>query len=236
MAPKNAVFSLTLLASLALFLGTTLALAEPNAQPSKAGDGHRHRGGLFARLDKNADGKIERNEARTAAGEHFAKMDQNGDGAISRDEKLDTGPRGRQPKRSGDHFARLDANKDGKLERGETRMPSEHFDRADANKDGKLTQAEVDASWQAMSAARRAAHFAEFDTNSDGKIDRAEAFAHADRRFAGLDGNKGGLITREEAHAALSAKHPGKGRPHDCQEPAKDQKKAGPKATKGQAI
>jgi hypothetical protein len=229
---RTTSISLAVLLGANLLFGSTLALAGPAGATGHDGVHHRrgHGGaGLFARMDKNGDGKIEKAEARAAASKHFTEMDTNGDGALTRDEQSGKDGQARHAQRRAEHFARMDKNGDGQLERAESRMPEAAFESADTNKDGKLTRDELAASFQKMSAARRAARFAELDTNSDGKIAQAEALAQADRRFASLDGNKDGQVTREEAHAALAAK---RGPGHDCHDAAK---KTGGKADKGRA-
>lgn len=222
-----------ILFSIAALVSSTAALAQTGSQK----DAHtappgRAAGGLFARMDKNGDGKIEKAEARTAATELFTRMDRNGDGAVTQDEQPDMPHAKRHVRRSGDHFARMDKNGDGKIERSETRLPEEHFTKADSNKDGKLTKEEMQAAFREMAKARKAERFAEFDSNADGKIDKKEALLHADQRFTELDGNKDGKVTHEEAHQGLSARHHGKrGGHHDCKGQGK---KAS--AAKGHAI
>jgi Ca2+-binding EF-hand superfamily protein len=232
MALRTHFYSRITLTSLALLLGSTAALAGPD-------DHHRGRpGNLFARLDQNGDGKIERTEARAAASKYFVEADQNGDGSLTRDEQMGGHAQPAHEQRVAGHFARMDANSDGKVDLTETRMPADAFARSDTNHDGTLTKAELEASWKKMSEARRAARFAEFDTNSDGKIAKTEVLARADRHFAELDGNKDGHVTRREARSALSAKRRAHGGPpHDCKDsPAKSGGKGATKSTKGHAI
>jgi len=218
MARRTPLLILTTLAS-ATVLSSLVALAETGASAPGSHGPHRsaHRGGLFARIDKNGDGKIERSEARAAATDLHSRMDKNGDGQVTPDEQ------GKQPKRAhagqpGDkHFARMDKNGDGKIERGETRMPEERFVKADTNKDGKLTRAELQAAFEAKMAAHAKERFAQFDANKDGKIDRNEAVAHADSRFTALDANKDGQVSAEEAGKGFPGmKRGGHGKRHDC--------------------
>jgi len=216
MSLHSRILPLTTSAAIVCLLGSALALAETGTKPAGHPSGHDRRGGLFARLDANHDGKIDRAESRTAAARHFAEMDKNGDGSISKDEKVGPRANGKRPNKD-EHFARMDKNGDGKIARSETKMPSDHFERVDANKDGQLTKAELEAGWQAIAAKHQDERFSELDANADGKIEKAEVLAHAERMFAGLDGNKDGQVTRDEARTGLAAKRHGKGRAaHDC--------------------
>lgn len=214
MALRTHLITLTTLGAL---LCSAAALAETGGDRHRSHGAHgRHHGGLFARMDKNGDGKIERSEARTAATEFFAKLDANKDGKITPDEQSALSRATPDEGRRDAHFARMDENGDGKIDRQETRMPEEHFVRADADKDGKLTKREMKAAFEALVAARKKEHFAEFDANKDGKIDTAEAVAHADQRFAKLDANKDGQVTRQEAKQGLGAMKHGKRGQHGC--------------------
>lgn len=230
MALRTSVFTLTALGA-ATLLCTAFALAETSGK-ADAGR-HRHGDGLFAHLDKNGDGHIERAEARAAATEFFARMDTNGDGKVTPEEQAHP-PRGRHGKGGDGHFARMDKNGDGKIERSETKMPEEHFVRADVNKDGKLTKEEMKASFAAMHEVHAEKRFAEFDSNGDGKVDQGEALAHAEKRFTALDTNKDGKVTREEARKGFAGmKHGKRGRHQDCDGERKQTSSASPK---GQAI
>jgi Ca2+-binding EF-hand superfamily protein len=236
MALRKRIVSLTITAAAVALLGGAFAAAEPSAKQAPA-RGHGHHDGLFARLDANSDGKIDRAESRAAATAHFAKMDKNGDGAITKDEKVGPPEHAKGPKKD-EHFARMDKNGDGKIARSETRMPSEHFERVDANKDGQLTKAELDAAWQSMATKHQAERFGKLDANADGKIEQAEAMAHAERLFVSLDGNKDGQVTQSEARAGMPAKRHGKGgADHDCHgDGPKAHEKRAQTPAKGQAI
>jgi Ca2+-binding EF-hand superfamily protein len=237
MSLRNRTLPLTTSAAIVCLLGSALALAETGTKPAGHPRGHDHHGGLFARLDANHDGKIDRAESRAAAAQHFAELDKNGDGSISEGENLGPVASGKGPNKD-EHFARMDKNGDGKIARSETKMPSDHFERVDSNKDGHLTKAELEAGWQAMAAKHQAERFGELDANADGKIEKAEALAHAERLFVGLDGNKDGQVTHDEARAGLAAKRHGKGRAaHDCHSASpKTHDQPAKTSAKGQAI
>jgi Ca2+-binding EF-hand superfamily protein len=158
MSLRNRIPALTIFTLVACLLGSALALAEPAAKP----DGHGRHGGLFARLDANGDGKIDRAEARTAATAHFAKMDKNGDGAISKEEKMAPpaqGQGGKKDERSArkeERFLKLDTNKNGKVEKAEALAHADQlFVDLDANKDGQVTRDEAKASMAAKHHGKR---------------------------------------------------------------------------------
>jgi Ca2+-binding EF-hand superfamily protein len=61
------------------------AHAEKKARKAD-GDGPGKPGGKLNRLDENGDGKVERQELKSAAAKHFARLDKNADGSLSHDE------------------------------------------------------------------------------------------------------------------------------------------------------
>jgi Ca2+-binding EF-hand superfamily protein len=99
----------------------------------------------FAKMDKNGDGQISREEA--AAFPHlskrFDKIDTNRDGNLSKDELKAAAQKGR------DHrFALIDTNNDGLISRSEAAARprlAARFDQLDTNKDGNLSKEELAA-------------------------------------------------------------------------------------------
>jgi Ca2+-binding EF-hand superfamily protein len=64
-----------------------LTPAELAARPLPQGPAREHRGGgEFARLDENADGKVDTREVRDAAARMLRRLDKNSDGVVSVDE------------------------------------------------------------------------------------------------------------------------------------------------------
>jgi hypothetical protein len=154
---------------------TTQSAALSANEPAKSEPGYKGRGpdALFARWDKDGDGKVALGDLPERMRSHLAKADANGDGMITRDElkaahqamraesqkKLDTNGDGvvsdeeRAAARArfrAEHFAEADKNHDGALSADE--VPArrwEHIKVADANGDGKITAAELDAAFAA---------------------------------------------------------------------------------------
>jgi Ca2+-binding EF-hand superfamily protein len=127
---------------------TTQAAAALSAnEPAKGDHGFKGRGpdGLFARWDKDGDGKVALGDLPEKMKSRLAEADKNHDGVLTRDELAQA----HQAKRA-ERFAQADKNHDGALSADE--MPAErwqHIQAADANQDGKVTAAELDAAMAA---------------------------------------------------------------------------------------
>lgn len=111
----------------------------------------QHMGEKFKRLDKNADGKVTKEEAGKMPERFFKRLDQNGDGVVTQEEAT-AGMRKRMDSRPGKEaaqhgmFVKLDANKDGQVTRQEAEAArAQHFAKLDTNKDGLLTREEMKA-------------------------------------------------------------------------------------------
>lgn len=99
---------------------------------------------LFAREDKNKDGRISRDESSMPE-RWFARVDANNDGSLTREE-LSQRPGKRGGKDAGKHpkLAKLDANSDGKIDAAELKASAEQMlKRLDKNGDGTLTADEL---------------------------------------------------------------------------------------------
>lgn len=153
------------------FGNATITRAEAQA---KAGE-------MFARLDGNRDGKLDRSdrEARKEAflAERFAGMDTNKDGKLDRAEFMAghqrpaagrSGPgmmeRGMGMKHMRAMMGQMDGNADRALTRDEFVTGAlKHFDAADANKDGKLTPEERRAAMHARMGGKGRMHAMDHD-------------------------------------------------------------------------
>lgn len=125
---------------------------------------------MFARMDKNSDGKLDEADRAAHKAEMFTRLDTNKDGSISRDEfaaarERRAGAGGPDGQPDGERRMGRRHGGGGHGEgRGEGRggMRGMMGKMADANKDGAITQAEFTAS--AMT------HFERLDANKDGQI------------------------------------------------------------------
>jgi Ca2+-binding EF-hand superfamily protein len=149
----------------------------------------------FADLDRNRNGRIERDEWRGSP-RSFAMHDWNNDGVLSGDE-VSTGalpPRGSLEAddynmSSNDRFDYLDVNNNGYVDRNEWDGSLDTFYQLDRNNDNRLTRAELNQG--------RRSDFGALDTNRDGRISLGE-WQWSHRSFDDMDTNKDGVIERNE--------------------------------------
>ena len=202
-----------------------LAQAAPPAQPAPRAhrmmqtelrtDVQGHVAKMFARLDANHDGFIDKSEMDAREAKREAKVEQ-------RAAKFDPAQM----------FARLDANKDGKITQAEadaahkaraeakagapSKTHAGFFARLDTNKDGVVTRAEFDTAAAQMKArmeqaGMRRGNFAEHifsaaDLNHDGRIAQAEVQQMALQHFDQADLNHDGKLTPDERKEFRQAK------------------------------
>lgn len=165
---------------------------------------------MFAKLDTNHDGFVDKDEIAAVQAKRQQRMEQ-------RAQRFD-------PSKI---FARLDLNHDGKITSAEAETARNQriqakggqpakahaagftglFARADTNKDGVITQAEFDAMGQqiharmehaAMSRGPAGRMLDAADTNKDGKVSLAEEQQLALSHFDRMDLNHDGTVTPEE--------------------------------------
>jgi len=111
---------------------------------------------LLEKADTNGDGIITKAEFTDARAKMFARLDRNHDGYLTKDDK----PRfSLRRNASGDRLQQLilmlDKDGDGRVSRDEfVNSPSLLFDRADANHDGQIDAAEL-AAFKATMATRK---------------------------------------------------------------------------------
>lgn len=196
----------------ALGLGSAVLMVNSDAIAQGHGPG-----AFMERLkaaDKNADGKLDREEAASLPriSKNFDAIDANHDGYITFDE-LQAYMQSHRGHHGHGGLKALDKDGDGKISREEAAAAprlAENFDKIDTNHDGFLTRDELQAAHQAMARA----HWAKIDTDGDGKISRAEAQANAPKlyeHFDAVDTDKDGFITPDEMKAAMRAHHHGHG-------------------------
>jgi Ca2+-binding EF-hand superfamily protein len=161
---------------------------------------------FIARLDKNKDGTLTRDEVPPFLANNFAKIDSNGDGKLDRQEvarMLDV-----VRKRFGVDAAPAMPAANPQIEK----IVAAFLQRLDTDKDGKISQKEAEG--KPLGKA-----FARFDKNKDGFLDRAElrvlaaqtlakgpkkgppaaaGFPRNQPDFDALDANADGRLTREE--------------------------------------
>jgi Ca2+-binding EF-hand superfamily protein len=115
---------------------------EELAAARKAWGEHHGHGGFAARMDRNGDGAVARDEWR-GNDESFAKIDTNSDGRLTKEE-LETarGAWRRSSDKTGGRFDALDRNHDGQLSREELGNDSV-FERLDRNHDGLVARDEL---------------------------------------------------------------------------------------------
>lgn len=188
----------SMLALVMVLAGASTALAEDDgAKKACEGGGRGHH---FAELDKNADGKVTRDELLARAEARFNEADANKDGRVTDDER-----EVQHAKRKTAHFAKRDANGDGKLSPAEVeRMPDEVFARHDTNGDKFLSAAELEA------FELRARHHHDAEEDDEDGVTREAMRERNEKRFVKLDKNRDGAITQDE----LAHKH-GRHRRHD---------------------
>jgi Ca2+-binding EF-hand superfamily protein len=152
----------------------------------------------WKRLDRGAKGYITFEDFVRASDERLARMDKNGDGAIGRDEFM--AYHEAEARRRVDRiFGALDKKGTGRIAAAALQGPdARRLLVCDANKDGAITRSEYLACRRRVAERWMQRIFAKYDKNGDGFIGRDERVAALRGFFDGLDANKDGRISREE--------------------------------------
>ncbi len=158
---------------------------------------------LFARYDRNNDGKITADELPLRRGARdgamrFESIEGSRKGHVTLEEYAKAAA-ARLEARAKQRFERLDANKDGKLMADEI-AGRDSLLRSDANNDGAVTLEEFLAPARAQFARAIEIEFKALDVSGDGKLTAAEYRSGAAKpRFLLLaDANRDGVLTKDE--------------------------------------
>lgn len=142
---------------------------QPSTQAPRGGD--RTEQVTFERADKNADGRVNREEANDIDGFDFSRADTNNDASLSRQEyqaAMATSTPREGPGARSDESASRSGEAPGSRsgEAPAQRSAQVTFDTADKDKDGKITRAEA--------ADVDGLNFSSADTNADASLSRQE--------------------------------------------------------------
>lgn len=166
---------------------------------------------IFARMDANGDGVIDRADRAARQADRFAKMDLDGDGEVSRAEmqsareaRLERRQERREARRNArqasgktDRFAMLDLDGSGGLSQEE--MATARAQRGDRTSTETAMQPARRAAMR-MGKARTMLRAADADGNR--AVTRAEFDAALMQRFSRLDADNDGTVTAAERKAA----------------------------------
>jgi Ca2+-binding EF-hand superfamily protein len=148
----------------------------------------------FTAMDLNGDRQISRSEWRAdLAPAPFARVDRNHDGLVTRDELADPLPLGSAEARFGD----LDRDNNGVVTRREWVGESLAYDRVDRNRDGRVTIDEYVNTLPVGSTSSMESRFQARDRNGDGVLSRSE-WRGETGSFDQADRNRDGVVTLRE--------------------------------------
>lgn len=176
----------------------------------------------FERADKNADGRISREEGNDIDGFDFSRADTNNDASLSRQEYQAAmatstpreGPAARNDSgsaRSGDASASSRSDQSGAgAGAGSARSQSSQADQAaDARRDRDDRDADDRRGGQGAQGQRSAqVSFDTVDKDKDGRITRAEAEDVEGLNFSSADTNADASLSRQEFQVAMAGAQP----------------------------
>jgi len=171
----------------------------------------------FEVFDTDHDGSLSQQEFEAATREIFARLDANGDGKMDRTELThDLSALFVRPStRARQLLRQYDLNHDGKITPEECLLPPKAFAELDANKSGELENDDLvklslsQAVLLQDPGRRAAALLAELDKNGDKKLS-ADEFPFGKTAFSQADANGDGVLDETELKALppLSLDHP----------------------------
>jgi Ca2+-binding EF-hand superfamily protein len=209
--------------------GTTPAAPAPDeGRPPEAqkGKAKGNPAAMFARLDKNGDGKVTIDEIpeqqRPRIKQFFGRADADKDGALTKEELERLGQNVRQqlvgrPARPGGPsvgplFAALDADGDGNISSQEISAAAEALKKLDRDGDGAISRAEATGAPGQPAGAGSPPNGAQLlerlfrsDANQDGKLSEEELPAPLRPQFKNLDANGDGFLDKSEVKAMASS-------------------------------
>jgi Ca2+-binding EF-hand superfamily protein len=185
----------------------------PKADPARTQPGAEAGREQFRRMDRNGDGKLQREELPERMREFLGRIDSDGDGVISEAEfsraagRFAGGANGGMPANgagfAGPLFGALDTNRDGEISAEEIANSSKSLLALDRNRDGKLSRDELGPPPGRPGAEEMLRRLKAADANGDGKLTKEEAPDRLKENFDTIDRNGDGAIDEAELRQML---------------------------------
>lgn len=182
----------------------------PRPQPA-AEDGSE----FFKRLDRNSDGKLQKEELPERMRALFDRIDGNQDGAVDSREFAEVarrlgggaaglpGPMPNAASFAGPLFTALDTDRDGELSAEEIANSAKSLAALDKNQDGKITRDELGPPPGLAGPEAMLRRFKSADANGDGKLSKEEAPDRLKENFDNVDRNGDGYLDEAELREML---------------------------------
>lgn len=195
---------------------TDRATDRPGPMRGPAGAGE-----FFTRLDRNGDGKLQKDELPSQFAERLQRADLNKDGVIEKTEferarkfamsngNANSGVGMRAVGMAGNTIVRtLDTDGDGELSATEIAAASGSLKRLDRNSDGSISRAEMYGQQtrpevRPTGPAMILDQLKRADRNGDGKLSREEAPPRLAEAFQRVDRNGDGFVDQTELEAVI---------------------------------